>query len=306
MIVDVHTHLGDVLWPGGGAIIREKGLDKRSILDPVTMLEGTGYRETFFGEFLRALLANWATVAEQKRSASATLENLERSMEKSGVTHCVALPIPPYVTFDDLKEALSDRPEILPFTGLRVDLEEGLTDALARDAENGARGVKLHSIIQKTSMTGNRTYDALETIDGLGLPVLFHCGVWSYYPPEHQKRENPAFGGVQYARHMVADFPGIQFIAGHAGLFDVNRVLEELPPYKNVMVDTSFQPPKTINALIQAFGPDRVMFGSDWPFSNQKPALKTLMAACNKDKGVLSRILHQNAAELFALSVTDG
>ncbi len=41
--------------------------------------------------------------AANKRNGSATLENCMTSMQAAGVDYQITLPIPPYLTFDNLK-----------------------------------------------------------------------------------------------------------------------------------------------------------------------------------------------------------
>ncbi len=111
------------------------------------------------------------------------------------------------------------------------------------------------------------------------------------------------FTGVDYAREydLVATFPGVSFIAGHAGLFQYHDVMALLGKFKNVMVDTSFQSPEHVHRLLSVFGPERVMYASDWPYGNRIPAVNIVKKACKGDKGLESRILYENAASLLAL-----
>lgn len=303
MVIDAHAHLGDVLWPEGGRVIGRKGLTNSFFFDPISLDEALVFREPKpFGSLLQRLLAKRITRAEQARSACASLENMMASMDKNGVSHCVCLPVAPYVFFEDIAASAGESNRLLPFTTLRFDLEDKMEEALKRDAQAGAVGVKLHSILQNTSYTDPFTYSALEAIQSLGLPVLFHCGVWAYHLSSDQARDMPHLGQISYAKKMVTDFPELRFIAGHAGLFNVHEVIRELAGFKNLAVDTSFQPPEIIRDLVTAFGPDRVLFGSDWPFGNQTPCIKSVKLACKNDEPLANRILHDNAAELLGVT----
>ena len=61
-----------------------------------------------------------------------------------------------------------------------------------------------------------------------GLPVLFHCGVSSYYLREEEIEEHPEYGEIRYAYELVKAFPNVRFIAGHSGLFEVHDVIKML------------------------------------------------------------------------------
>ncbi len=133
------------------------------------------------------------------------------------------------------------------------------------------------------------------------LPVLFHCGISSYYLRPERSKQEPGYGAIEYSAALVQDFPQVRFIAGHAGLFDVGKVMTQLGRFANVWVDTSFQSVARVRELLEVFGPERVLFGSDWPFGNRRPALDIIRQACAADAGLERRILFENAAELMRI-----
>ncbi len=82
--------------------------------------------------------------------------------------------------------------------------------------------------------------------------------------------------------------------------------MQLLAPLPNVFVDTSFQSPERVRQLVAAFGAERVLFASDWPFGNRPPALAIVRAACRGDRGLERRILFENAAELLGIDGASG
>jgi predicted TIM-barrel fold metal-dependent hydrolase len=52
--------------------------------------------------------------------------------------------------------------------------------------------------------------------------------------------------------------------------------------------------------------PDRVMFGTDWPFYHQATQLAKVLMATESDPGTRSRVLWENAARLFDLEAPAG
>jgi hypothetical protein len=302
-ILDVHGHLGNILEAGGGALIGKHGVVKRRVIDPVSLSErGLHAGPPALGKLLYRLGRRWVTRAERARNATATLENLARSLDASGISHTVALPIPPYVGFDDLARAAAEEPRLLPFTGVDYTRDGDPRPRLDADVAAGARGLKLHPIIQNVPLTSSRTRAAVAAFARHGLPVLFHCGVSSYYLGRDRARERPRNGAIQAAVELVRDFPQVEFIAGHAGLFEVREVIALLAGFPNVAVDTSFQGVGTVRELIATFGPERVLFASDWPFGNRSPALAIAKAACAGDLGLERRVLFENAAERLKLA----
>ena len=306
-IIDAHGHLGDILYPSGGELIGRLGVEKEDVFDPASLAERRLHRDPLhLGKLTYRLLARQITRGERARNATATLENFGRSLDESRISHGVCLPIPPNVRFADLAEAGRRDPRIVPFTGVDFTRSEGgeLGDPsaeLAAHVAAGAWGLKLHPIIQKIPLTSPATRAAVEAFAPHGLPVLFHCGISSYYLGAERNRQEPRYGAIQYAAELVRDFPAVRFIAGHSGLLQVDQVMKLLAGFSNVWVDTSFQSPERVRQLIRTFGPERVLFASDWPYGNRPPALAIVREACRGDRGLERRILFANAAELMGI-----
>ena len=301
-IIDAHSHLGDILYPGGGSLMGRRGVRKERVFDPITIAERSLHRD-FLGlsKVAYRSMRRWVTRAERARNRTATVENFRGSMNESGITYSICLPLPPHVTFADLKEFTDRDPGILPFTGVDYSTAEDPGPRLAADVKAGARGLKLHPIIQKVALSSDETRAAVATFTAHGLPVLFHCGISSYYLGRERIREQTRYGEIRYARELVNAFPSLRFVAGHSGLFEVSDVIEMLSGCSNVWVDTSFQSVATVRKLIATFGPERVLFGSDWPFGNRQPAVAIVKAACRGDRRIERRIFFENAAKLLGM-----
>lgn len=300
MIIDIHTHLGDILNPHGGRLIYRKNVSKKIFFDIISQSERMLHRGICdrVDRWLYAKVSRLVTGASRARNATATLENMRSSMDAAGVVKSACMPIPPYLTFEDLKKAQRLDGGIIPFTGVDYTRPHEIASALCDDVSQGARGMKLHPVIQKVALTSNTTFQAVEAFAPFDLPVLIHCGISSYYLNGDGHRQNPAFGEIHYLRELAANFPQVTFIAGHAGLYEYRAVIDQLGGYKNVMVDTSFQPPGHVRELIAFFGGERVLFGSDWPYGNRKPAIAIVKKACGGDKPLARRIFYDNAAAL--------
>jgi uncharacterized protein len=301
MIIDAHSHLGDILYPGGGKLIYEKGAKKEVALDLISVAESGLYKTNPVTEWLlNNLFENQITKACRARNSTATLENMRNSMDDTEVVKTVCLPIAPNLLFEDLRQAAEADPGIIPFTSVDFTIECDIEAALKQDIKNGAKGLKLHPIIQSEPLNSRKTFEAVEAFETYKLPVLFHSGVQSYYLGEEKaSKQKPSYGELEYARVLVAAFPGVPFIAGHAGLFQYKDTMALLGSFKNVYVDTSFQSPERVAELISVFGPERVMFGSDWPWGSRNTAMAATKKACKGDKGLEKQIFSENAARLL-------
>jgi hypothetical protein len=303
MIIDVHTHLGDILVPNGGQLIFRKGIRKQRVLDLITAAEWGLYNTNPVSEWLLSTLCeNQVTKAARARNLTATLENFRQSMDQNRVAKSACMPIAPYVTFDDLKKASEADEGVIPFTSIDFSVEQDVAALLQNDVAAGARGLKLHPIIQKEPLSSQRTFEVVEAFAIHELPVLFHSGVQSYYlGQEREEKQKPEYGNSADAAKICAAFPQVPFIVGHAGLFQYRETIDLFSHRKNVCVDISFQSPKKIKELVKSFGPERVLYGSDWPWGNRKTSIACVAKACGGDKSLEQLIYHENAARLLKL-----
>jgi predicted TIM-barrel fold metal-dependent hydrolase len=303
MIIDVHSHLGDVLNNDGGRLIFRTGIPMPDIFNPQALNERLLMRNFGLGLCVYRLMKKQTIKAEAARNSAATLENMRASLDEAGIDRAVCLPIEPHCTFDDLRRAAKRDARILPFTSVNFGRMDSMERKLRDDVKNGAYGLKIHPVIQRVSPADSRMARVLEAFQPLGRPVLIHAGKYEYYPAGEMKRNIPEYGAIAPIAEMIRAFPKIRFIVGHAGLFWRREVCARLAGCDNVWVDTSFQSPHSIRALIRAFGPDRVMFASDWPYGMRPPHMSAVRIACRGDRALESRLFSDNAAELLGIDV---
>ena len=305
IIIDTHAHLGNILYPNGGNLIEKRGVRKKGFLDLVSISEFF-LHEKFGAEssveknntFIERLIIK----SLFRRNLTATRENFRKSMDKAGVTFSVALPVPPYVSFADLKAAADKDPKVIPFTGIDYTRDYDIETSLEADVAAGAKGMKLHPILQCAPLTDKRTFDGVEAFAPHQLPIIMHTGVCQYYiDRKDMHRQKPSYGAIHYVRDLINAFPKVNFIIGHAGLYEWNDVKEIFRAYKNVWVETTFRGPSAIRELINTFGSERVLYGSDWPWGNRLSAIKALKKACQGNKEIEIRIFSGNAGKLMKL-----
>lgn len=305
LIIDIHSHLGDILNHGGGALIDRKNVTMEKMWDPQTLNEKQLNRSFGLGALAYKVTEYWATKAQRARNATATLENMQSSLDEAGIDYTVCMPIAPYVTFDDLLHAREKDARILPFTSIDFTRDHDIAAQIQEDASRGAYGLKLHPIIQAVPLDDPRVTDALQACSRLKLPVLIHSGVSHYYLGKEKSRNVPDNGRIVFIEKVIRSFPSINFIVGHAGLFQVNEVCRRMKDLPNVWVDTSFQSPGTIVKLIKVFGKHKVMYASDWPYGNRMPHVNTVKVACKGDKDLENLIYYENARRLLGLPEND-
>ena len=302
-IIDVHGHIGDILYPFGGGLIFKTGIKFPKSFCQWLLAERVLYRETFLYRAANRFFPMWSVKRERKRNSAATLENLRKSLDGTNIIQCVCAPVSPNVNFDDISAAYKIEPRIIPFTSpdFTSDNVDNMQKKLTADLKNGAMGVKIHPVIQEVEADSEIVMSAVETVRSYYKPVLIHAGPATYYMPKENKMRSADFSSIEKIERLVSAFPDVNFIIGHAGLDDYPKVIEIMPKYKNTYVDTSFQYPQSVRELIKSFGAERVMFASDWHYGLRKPAVAMIYEACKNDTAVLELIFYSNAANLLKI-----
>ena len=182
------------------------------------------------------------------------------------------------------------------FTGLgTMHLE---SEDYKRDLEQiialGLKGVKLHPDIQHFYVNESRAMNIFELCEERGLPVCVHTGDYRY-----------DFSNPSRVAEVLKAFPKIKFIGAHFGGWSVweeaARVLADFP---NLIVDSSSSSywlgVERLKEMIYAYGPKRVLFGTDYPMWNQKTEIDAMLELELPDEDY-GCIFYKNAAELFQI-----
>lgn len=300
MVTDMHCHLGNILYPGGGSVVLSDAPFAHPFdLDAPRRLALYGF-EALDGSFysLKAVKLQM-TEAERRRNFTATLANLSSRLGRFAIGRACVMPIAPNTMFDDVLKAAEKDARLIPFGSFDFT-QKDLPAQANRQISLGAKGFKLHTVLQRVDPCGAEVTEALSSLPD-GTVVLFHAGEANYYPVRESGLQRPEFGRVVDLARMCRAFPRLRFVAAHGGLREFRDVLELLAPMKNVWVDTSFVSPKGIRALADAFGTGRVLFASDWPYGFYRTGLLSVRAACRGRDAEAQAILGGNAAELLEL-----
>jgi predicted TIM-barrel fold metal-dependent hydrolase len=127
----------------------------------------------------------------------------------------------------------------------------------------------------------------LEAARARGLPVMLHTGDFSYTAPAMMER-------------MIRLYPEVTFILGHMGsLSFVLDAIEVTRGHDNVYLETSGMPSATmVRKAVTECGPQRVLFGSDYPFWNPEVE-RARVESAGLDPGVERMVMGGNAARLL-------
>jgi uncharacterized protein len=130
---------------------------------------------------------------------------------------------------------------------------------------NHLRGVKIHPIVQRFGLDDPGLQPILDAMSG-EFVVVIHIGDGL---PGSGRNCHP-----EQLQRLVQDFPRLEIVACHLGGYRMYQEAREFAVGLPIYLDTSWPPglaaldPNQVVQLIQQHGPDRVVFGSDWPMAN--------------------------------------
>lgn len=157
----------------------------------------------------------------------------------------------------------------------------------------GLRGVKLHPDIQMVAIDDPRMHEIYRLCEGR-LPILMHTG-------DHRfDYSNP-----NRMAPVLRRYPGLTVIGAHFGGWSVwEEAVRQLARYPQLIVDCSSSlyamSPEEAGRLIEAYGPHRVLFGTDYPMWEPKVELERFFAI-DLSEEEREAILSENAARLFGI-----
>ncbi|MBR2528681.1 MAG: amidohydrolase [Blautia sp.] len=183
------------------------------------------------------------------------------------------------------------------FTGLGTmhpeseDLKGDLREIMAL----GLKGIKIHPDIQKFPVDSPSAMRIFELCEDQGLPICVHTGDYRY------DYSNPS-----RVERVLKAFPRLKFIGAHFGGWSVwKEALNKLSDYPNLTVDTSssffWLTLDQTRELVKGYGPERVMFGTDYPFWPQKQDIDHLLKLDLSDEDY-EEIFWKNVTDLFHIS----
>ena len=207
-------------------------------------------------------------------------ENLWKRMEEeqvalSVVQHVTSKP----ATQTDVNRFAKEivRTNVISFGGLHPDCEN-VIEEIEKLKDLNMAGVKFHPPFQRVHLDDEKYIPMWQRINHLGFPVLIHCGR-ARGEGEYDLFPSGVFKFIKY----LSDVPVVlAHMGGRSGIPEEEKILFELP--ENVFVDTTMsaerQEMEDFERLVTAMGPERVIFGSDFPYGTQKAAIAFIRNSC--------------------------
>jgi len=229
-----------------------------------------------------------------------TVSDLRDSMAKAGVEKSVILPLAPLpkhvAPTNDFFIAAADGDGLVPFGAIhpfQPDLEAELDRLLAA----GVRGVKAVPFLQGFYPDDPRCDRLYEGVEERGMVLLLHAGKVPEDLPEF-------FGTPDRFARMAERHPDLVVVLAHLGGWEMWSGVREhlIPAGDNVFFDTAYISPSLASEeacdLISEIGADRVLFGTDYPWTDQAEEVEFVgeMDLSDREKRL---ILSENAKGLL-------
>lgn len=227
-----------------------------------------------------------------------TAPNLLRDMDALGIVNSVLLPFD--LTFgthntEVFLEASKRFPRLIPFTGVHPKAKD-LDEQLDRHVAAGVRGAKFHPNGQFIATDHPKVISFCNRCGQADLPILMHCGPVGIEPKAGRKRSQ-----VYRYEKAIAENPDTTFILGHCGALQHTIALGFADKYPNVKYELSSLGLDGMRDVFAAVAPERLLYGTDWPFYHQSITLARVLILTDGDDATRRKVLHDNAAALLRL-----
>ena len=218
-----------------------------------------------------------------------TISSLLHSMDQAGIAASVLCSIatrpeqfPSILAW--CKKNRSSR--IVPFPSFHPESQSAIGE-IEKINNDGFKGIKMHPFYQNFYIDEERLYPLYAKIEELGLILIMHTGYDIGFPRE--RRADPA-----KILKITRQFPDLKFIATHLGAWDQWEEVEQVLVGENIYLDIAFafefMSSEKARNIINGHSIDRILFGSDSPWSDQSATinlLKNLELGETREKAIL-------------------
>lgn len=237
MIIDIHTHMDDVV--GGGIVLYGEEREK-------------------YQKYIADL--------HDMRKYLAELEKISFHITGDQRVFACVLDVEPNTKYENILNYSVEDSRILPFISPDFTLPKETMVERIKKYGDSSYGMKIHPIIQGIRVNEEIVFSAIEAYLEFEKPVILHTGradYGNYFKPCPYDRDK---SDIESTRDLLKKYPGLNIVLGHAGMFEHEEWAKELSGYNNAYIDSSFKYAKEYTLLKKYYGADRILFGSDFPF----------------------------------------
>jgi predicted TIM-barrel fold metal-dependent hydrolase len=166
----------------------------------------------------------------------------------------------------------------------------------------GVRALKIHPALNFVLPSHPGYRPIYELAVARDLVVLSHGGssAGSLY------EDTTEYCAPEHFAPVLHDFPGLRLVVAHLahpfedGLLRLGRDFPNLRTDLSFVLGAGLLTAERLAATVEAFGADRVLFGSDFPYFDPTASLDAL-EACGLEEDALAAVTARNATALFGL-----
>lgn len=231
-----------------------------------------------------------------------TVSSLRDEMKASGVDASVmlAVAVSPVLVEPTNRWVIDQRSDtFIPIASIHPFLED-YRPVLRNLQAAGIKGIKFHPIFQKYYPDDEKVFPLYEEIINHHLFLIFHSG-----PGLTMKPGEEVMGTPERIGRLLDVFPRMKVVVAHLGGF---HMIEEAKKHllgREVYIDTSYPPGLCFQSrdwvveTIEGHDPDRILFGTDWPYARQKEDAEYILRLPISPE-LKEKILWENGMELLS------
>ena len=173
-------------------------------------------------------------------------------------------------------------------------------ELISKLKSQGFKCVKFHPDYQDFFIDEKRMYPFYEAAQAEDMPILFHAGFDRGLPP-------PLHAPPEKLAIICRAFPRLRIIAAHMGGEDNYNETEKYLLGTEIYLDTSFvlrkMPVSLFKLFIRKHPIERILFGSDSPWTDQAQELNYLLSLPFLKEDEIEKITGMNAARILGLHI---
>lgn len=252
----------------------------------------------FSDNIAKSAILQLENVGDVKAFHDGTAADLRCYMRRNSVDKSVVLPVatkPSQVGVIN-EWAKSEETDELCFFGALHPRDENIYDVMNQLKADGFKGVKMHPDYQSFIMDDRSMMPIYEALRDTGLTLVVHAGVDIGFP-------SLVHCTPIMISKVLTEIPGLRLVAAHMGGHGLWRDVEDVLLGKDIYIDTSFSSyvlgEEGMLRMIQKHGAEKVLFGSDSPWTEASEEIKLLnsLDLSSREKDL---IMYKNALDLLA------
>ena len=301
-IIDMHTHLAlAYLLPMQINLFQLHGKTEHLLPDYAHLDLNHYANKDYTPKLLKRMHQIVAKQSFSKKGAHKThnVAHLIREMDDLGVQNAVILPVDlPFISNNAkiYAQAAQIEKRLIPF-GCVHPFSWFMEKKLDAQIERGAKGIKMHPMAQNVRPNHRMVMKLYRLCGERNIPVLWHCGPTGI--ESHGGRERCQ---VRHYHPAIAQNPRTTFILGHSGALQMDFALKLAKRYPNTYCDLSCQSLPNIRKIVEEMDPDRIVYGTDWPWYHEALTLAKVLIATEEKPELRRKILYENAKNLLNLA----